>query len=353
MLEPWYCTLEEVKRTLDFQEPARSDTSLRRAIGGASRGIEGLTLRKFYPWEGTRYFDWPNYSGAPSWRIYLDEHELTSVTALVSGGTTIAPASYILGPDNAATRGEPYTRLDINLGTSAAFNSGTSTWQKSIGLTGVFNYCADTTAAGALDGSVTDSASAITVTNGAAIGVGDSIKVESERMIVTDRSFVDSGQNLGGSGVTAAVSDQVLTVTTGTEFAADEILLIGAERMRIDTIAGNTLIVKRAVEGSTLAAHSNGADIYASRTLTVYRGAQGTTVASHGDGTAVARHLVPDLVRELAVAESIATFLQGASGYARSISTSDQIKEVTGRGLIDVRARVEQRYARAGRKLAV
>lgn len=353
MLEPWYCTLEEVKRTLDFEETARSDVSLRRAISGASRGIEGSTLRKFYPWEGTRYFDWPNQAYAPSWRLYLGEHEVTSVVSLTSGGTTIAAANYILGPENAAGLGEPYTRLDINVGTSSAFSSGTSTWQKSIALNGVFNYCADTAAAGALSGSITDSATTITVTNGAAIGVGDSIKVESERMIVSNRSFVDTTQNLGGSGVTASKADQTLTVTDGTLFTEDEVILIGAERMRIETIAANTLIVKRAHDGTTLAAHSSSADIYASRTLTVTRGAQGTTAASHADAVVVYRHLVPDLVRELTVAESVSTFLQGASGYARSISSGEQVREVTGRGLADLRIRVEDRYARRGRKLAV
>lgn len=353
MLEPWYCTLEEVKRTLDFEETARSDVALRRAISGSSRGIEGSTLRKFYPWEGTRYFDWPNQSYAPSWRLYLDEHELTSATSLTSGGTTISAANYILGPENAAALGEPYTRLDINVGTSASFNSGTSTWQEAIALAGVYNYCADVTPAGALSGSITSSATTITVTNGAAIGVGDSIKIGSERMIVSNRSFVDSAQNLGGSGVTASKADQTLTVTDGTLFTEDEVILIGAERMRIETIAGNTLIVKRAHDGTVLATHASSADIYVSRTLTVTRGAQGTTAASHADATAVYRHLVPDLVRELSVAESIATFLQGASGYARSISSGDAVKEVTGRGLNDLRMRVEQRYARRGRKLAV
>src|SRR5690606_34488219 len=132
----------------------------------------------------------------------------------------------------------------------------------------------------------------------------DLIKLGTEHMVVTGRSMLDTGQNIGAD-LDASNSAVTVAVTDGTAFSAGETLLIGSERMLIVDVAGNNLIVKRAWDGSVLAAHTSGADIYASRTLTVERGALGTTAATHLDNAAVSRHVVPGAVRALAVAEAL------------------------------------------------
>jgi hypothetical protein len=86
----WYCTREDVKSSLDSKESARNNGQVDRAIESASRAVEGLTHRRFYPETDTRYFDWPNAQYARPWRLWLDQHELVSVATLSSGGTTIA-----------------------------------------------------------------------------------------------------------------------------------------------------------------------------------------------------------------------------------------------------------------------
>src|SRR5690606_22447868 len=57
---PWYTTRETVKAALDYKETARNDAQVDRAIESASRAVEGLLHRRFYPETATRYFDWPN-----------------------------------------------------------------------------------------------------------------------------------------------------------------------------------------------------------------------------------------------------------------------------------------------------
>jgi hypothetical protein len=117
--------------------------------------------------------------------------------------------------------------------------------------------------------------------------------------------------------------------------------------MLIEDIAGNNLTVRRAWDGSTIAAHSVGATVYAPRTLTVTRGALGTTAATHLTAASVYRWDAPGPVRQLCVAEALTDLLQGRSGYARTAGAGENEREATGRGLKDLRERV---YVSHGRK---
>ncbi|WP_431897919.1 hypothetical protein [Nonomuraea sp. bgisy101] len=357
MVAVWYCTREDVKRALDVAETARSNRQVDRAIESASRTIEGRLHRKFYPQVDTRSFDWPNSQRARPWRLWLDANEVVSVIDLVSGGVTISPSGYVLYP----TDGPPYTRIEINLGSSAAFGSG-ATHQQSIELTAVYGHSAEEAPAGTLAAAIaTTSATSVNVSDSAAIGVGDIIKAGDELMIVTGKGMLDTGQNLGGN-LTAQASSVTVAVTTGSAYAADEVILIDSERMLVVDIAGNNLTVKRAWDGSTLAAHTAGADIYAPRTLTVQRGALGTTAATHSNGAAIVRHLVPGLIRDTAIALAIAQLLGEQSGYARpetrsapsgSVSASRQRTQEVGRGVGDVLADAYAAYGRKARTRGV
>ncbi|PZT70197.1 hypothetical protein DN402_31760 [Streptomyces sp. SW4] len=96
----------------------------------------------------------------------------------------------------------------------------------------------------------------------AAVGVGSVLRVGSERMLVTGRTMAATGQTLAAD-LTVQKKDVTVTVADASGFAVDETVLIDAERMLIVDIAGNTLIVERAVDGSVLAAHTTGAALYA------------------------------------------------------------------------------------------
>jgi hypothetical protein len=344
----WYATREDVKSALDSKLTARNDAQIDRALESASRTVEGLTHRRFYPLTATRYFDWPNEQHARPWRLWLDGDEAVSVDTLVAGGTTIAASDYYLEPAN---DGPPYTRIEIDLSSSAGYASGAS-HQRAIAVTGVFGYNAESGAAGALAEALDSSETGVDVANSAAIGVGDVLLVDSERMIVTGRSMLDTGQNIGGN-LTAAVNDVTVPVTTGSEYTTGETLLVDSERMLIVDVAGNNLTVKRAWDGTVLAAHTSGADIYAPRTLTVTRGALGTTAAAHDTATAVSRHIVPGPVRAYTVALALDLIQQETSGYARTVGSGDNEQEASGRALRALREEVYTRYGRKARTAAV
>jgi hypothetical protein len=352
-----YCTREDVQRALDVKETARASRQIDRAIESASDAIDGgaaganrgagLLKRRFYPEVATRTFDWPNSQRARSWRLWLDQHELVSATTVTAGGVIIPSTDYFLRPDD----GPPYNRLEIDLGSSAAFASG-DTHQRAISIAGTWCGCDTITAtAGALAEQLDASETGVDVTDSALVGVGDLIQVGTERMIVTSKSMLDTGVTIdAGDSLTAAASDVSITMSTTTGApTVDEVILVDSERMLVVDVAGTVLTVKRAWDGSVLAAHAAGSSIYAPRTLNVVRGAYGTTAAAHDTAAAVGRHVVPGLVRDLALGLALVQLLGEQAGYARTAGTGDNQREVTGRGLAQTRKDCIAAYGRKAR----
>lgn len=340
----WYCTRESVKGALDYKLTAYNNTQVDAAIEAASRAIEGQLHRKFYPTTATRYFDWPNQQYARSWRLWLDEDELISVTTLTSGGTTIASTDYFLEPVNL---GPPYHSIEIDLDSSASFSSG-NTHQRSVAVTGVFGYSADTTPAGTLNEALDSSETEVDISDASLIGVGDIIKVENEYMLVTGASLMDTTYNLTGGVTTAQANDVAATVTDGTQFHVGEVIQVTAltpEKMLIVDIAGNTLTVKRGWDGSGLQTHGTD-DIYAYRRLTVQRGALGTTAAAHNTATAITKHVVPGLIASLCKAEAINIIQQDQSGWGRVVGSGENEREMAGRGLASLWEQAKDAYSR-------
>jgi hypothetical protein len=354
MTTPWYATREEIKAELDVRETARSNARVDRALADATEAVHGLLHRVFYPVVATRRFDWPPRSGATSGILRLNNNELVSLASLTSGSTTISSSDYVLRRADDVDE-PPYTRIELLQSSNASFGNG-DTYQRDIAATGVWAGCPLVesqagTLAEALDASETGID--VDAATSAAVGVGSLLRIDDERVIITGRSQLDTGQTLAGSGLTNINSSVTVTVQSGTAFAAGETILVDGERMRIDEIAGNALIVTRAWDGSNIAAHSVGATIYAPRTLTVVRGALGTTAATHSSGATVYRWDPPGPVRQLCVAEALTDLLQGRSGYARTAGAGENEREVRGVGLADLRARAYTSHGRKARSRGV
>lgn len=326
----WYATREDVKSALDFAETARNDSQVDRALENASRSVESLTHRRFYPELTTRYFDWPNNQYAKAYRLWLEANELISATTFTSGGTTVSSMDYFLRRSDDLNE-PPYTYVEIDLDSSAAFSSG-GTHQRAIAILGLYGYKNETTPAGSLAEALDASETGVDVSDSYLAGVGSVLVCESERMIVTGKTLL-TVTTMTGSSLTADKSNVTVGVTLGSAFHVGEIITIDSERMRIIDIAGNSLIVKRAWDGSVLATHTTGATIYAPRTLTVVRGALGTTAASHADTTALTKQVYPGPVVALTVAYALNELLQESSGYARVAGSGDNQREFTGRGI--------------------
>ena len=340
--EPVYVTREDVQRALDVATTYRTAARIDECVAQASRNVDGLTLRRFYPWTGTRYFPYPSRAGS-SWRLWLDANELAVLDTLTSGGETIT--DYFLEPNG---QGPPYNQIQINRGGSGSFTSGDSE-QRSIAATGTYIGCPLRTAgAGTLAAGINASVTSLTVSDGSLVGVGSLLLIGTERLQVVDKQVATTGTTLsadvdGNAGVVT------IPVASGAAVHAGEVVLVDAERMLVTDVAGNNLVVKRAWDGTKLADHLSGATVYAYRACTVTRGDVGTTAAAHNSADAISVHLAPPLVRELTTAYALTALLQGSAGYGRMVGSGESEREAAGRGVQALEADVRQAHGRRGR----
>lgn len=344
-----YCSREDVKSALDLFEVARTNSQIDRAIQDASDNIDGAMHRRFFPDDATRYFDWPNYQYASPWRIWLEQYDLIVATAVTSGTTSIPLGNLFFEPANKQSN-EPYTSIEINRGTNSAFGVG-STPQRNVAITGTWGYTAQTTGAGTLAVALTDTTgTTVQVSDSSVVGVGNLIIIGTERMLVQEKSFVVTGDN--STSQTASNADNTITVPDGTKYSTGEIILIESEKMLVLDVVVNKLIVKRAFDGTILAAHAGNA-IYAPRSLTVVRGKLGTTAATHLINAAVNRHVPPSLIRGLCIAEALNVFLQETSGYSRTVGEGDNSRPASGSALSQKWSQAIRRYGRKSRSAAI
>lgn len=354
----FYCTREEVMDAFDTREAAHRSAQIDSAISSASDDVDGWLKRHKHglaPRLATRRFNWPSANYAAAHRLWFEENELISATSVTAGTTALVEnTDYYLEPVNS---GPPYTFMEIILSGSGSFtNSGTA--QHAVAIVGKWGIHDDQLSAGALAAAITTTtATSINVSDASLVGVGSVLTIDSEKLLVTNRTTLATGVNLG-TALTASKANTTIAGISG-GFSVGETLLIGSERMKIVENNGTDLTVIRAYDGSVLAAHSIGAGLFAYRTLTVERGALGTTAATHSNGATVTKWDVPALVRDLAKAEAITRLEQEFSAYGARVYSDEAERDssgtdvVAGRGLTDLRKSAYRRYARKFRKHAI
>jgi hypothetical protein len=348
-----YCSRLDVMTATDIQLSVDYIRHVDSAIEAAADEADRLTKRRFWNEIRTNKWDWPNYQRAYPWRLWFDAAELADVTSLVptvtTGGTPIPSSAIFWGPWNYAP---PYTYMELDRSQSYAFGVG-PTPQQDIQVLGNFGYWTKTKPGGALAAAVSSTtATTVTVSDSSKSGVGDVITVDGESMLVSDNAMSDTGQAQTGMGCsTASDADNELEVSNGSQISAGELLALDAEWMLALSVTGNYVTVDRAYGGTVLAAHS-GAEVYAPRALTVVRAFGGTTAATHSNAAPVSVALIPPEIREYAIAEAQNYVFQKTTGYARTIGENGA-QPVPGGSLPDLRARVQERYARQARQRVV
>lgn len=338
-------------RRADIKASAYRNDAVDDACASATRDVDRLCRigdeqrAGLAPWTGTLTFDWPVTNNSDTFRFYLNQYGLYSLTTVISGGTNIT-SSVIPWPRN----GPPYKALDVDTASGDSFDFISGTGQESLLVTGVWIRAVldEKTSTAWLLGSSSNS-STTSVTLNMPVEIGQVVRVDSERMIVTEKAWASSAQT---ATLASSAAAETLAVSDGTAFFVGEELLIDSERVLVRDIAGNTLTVRRATSGSTLAAHT-GATIYYARTVTVERGALGTTAASHNSGTQLYVYRPPALVGQLALAYAMDRLAQESALYARTIGSGENVRNASGRAIANVESDVLTAYGRPLRHRAV
>jgi len=307
-------------RALDITPAAYTAPQIDRKLTAAADAVDGICQRKFYPTDATYTFDWPNYQYAYPWRLWLDQFEMAAQPTLVVSGTylpvpvVIPVGSYFMAPIN---DGPPYTSLELRRDMNSSFGNNT-TPQNDIGITGSFGYWMQTTPAGSLSASIATTAQGTAQVSAGALagpGVGDVMIVDSERMLITNSSYISTGITPSSGGTTNLASDNTLAVPDGTQFNPGEILLIDSEYMLLQNVFANNLLVKRAWGGTVLSTHS-GSPIWANRLLSVTRGILGTTATTHLVNAPIVINQVPGLIKDCAIATAVVGLTNEPAAYA-------------------------------------
>ena len=377
-----YCNRWEAQRSVDFPPGVDANSAIDRALISTAENVDGQLKRVFYPSDDVRYFDWPNQGAsgggqyADPWRYHLDDNDLACLTTLVAGGVTITLDQVFARPWENPRKGRPYfSFIELDRSTTATFGNNSQTPQYSIAMGATWGYGADADPAGTLAANVASGDATVTVSDGSKAGPGDLIVLgygrgtapfpssaphagaiqpyQGERVLVTDASPVATGLTQSGAGVTTAdTSDQTLQWTGTGALNAGEVITLDQEDMLVEKITGTIATVRRAFNGTTLDDHS-GAVIYAMRQFSVLRAQLGTAAASYSSGAAVNRHRVPQLVRDLSIAESSNRLLQEGSGYARTVGAGESAHPAPGVALADLWDECKTRHGRKGRSRGV
>lgn len=335
--QPVYATREAVKAASGFTET--TDALVDRAIAAASRVIEGQCHRVFYPTTATRVFDWPPPQTSRSWRLWLDHNSLISLTSMTIAGTAATVSEFNLEPAN---DGPPYDSIEVDLSTAAAWSAST-THQQAISIVGVWGYDNITEEAGTTAEDMTDSETDLSVTNGGLFGVGDLLTIGGERVSVEEIEFEDTAVNTDDT-IAESKSDTSIPTADETGNVAGETIRINDEQMLITSTTTGNLNVRRAQNGTVLAAHASGDDIYANRLVTIDRGVTGKVASS--SGAAITKQVYQPLVVQWCIAEAVVQLAQQSAGYARTAGSGDNQRETVGLGLVDIAEKAMARYGR-------
>ena len=344
-----YTTVAAVKADVGLAGPDL-DSLILRNIKAATEHIENILGRRFIPQTATKLYRWPSPNGYGGYTLRLPDDDLLAIS---TGGlttkaqdttpTTIAATDFFLEPVN----DPPYTRIEIDLSSSAAFEPG-DTPQRSISVLGRWAYCEDTVAAGALAEADDGSETALDVSDSSLIDVGDTILIGTEAMFVSGKSLASTTAT-NSAALTATMNNTTIAVDLGTKVKVGEVITIDSERMLVESISANNLAVKRAYDGSTLASHLITQTIYAPRTLTVVRAVNGTTAAAHNDGTAISKYAPPGDIEEYCRARAIFHHEAGKAGWSGVVGSAEGgAVETKGFNLWAMEKALREKYGRVG-----
>jgi hypothetical protein len=195
-----YATLNDLKQLL--QVDAGNDEQLLRSLEAASRQIEKpkLTGRYFYCYEGVKYFD-----GGVKW-LPEDVLSITTLKLDQDGDavyeSSLLPSDYVLYPLNTY----PKTRLETSYqGDYAGFATGI---RKGIQITGVFGYADSATpyeARTTLSAGITAAVTAISLTDAGLIKTGETLRIGTEQIFVSQINANNTTCKRGVNGTTAAI----------------------------------------------------------------------------------------------------------------------------------------------------
>src|SRR5438128_9236134 len=113
-----YVGVEQLRLASNIADTSHDAIILEHLLA-ASRAIEQLTVRRFYPVLGVNAYRWPPLHIAYSWEIWTEDDLLSvssiNVAAAGQNASPVAITHYWLEPQE---HGPPYNRVEVDLSSS-------------------------------------------------------------------------------------------------------------------------------------------------------------------------------------------------------------------------------------------
>src|SRR5580692_6379052 len=170
--QPCYCSRSDAQRAPDFTDGLMTNLQLDRAIQSASRNIEGNLKRIFVPWDGTKWWDFPNYQWVSPWALPLGRNDILCITSFSSGGVAIPLDTCFLRPANKRP-GFPWIRIELDRSSGSTFGGYSSTPQNAIQVIGTWGFTADADEVAVLSAEPSENGTTAVISNSANVSAGD------------------------------------------------------------------------------------------------------------------------------------------------------------------------------------
>ena len=303
-----YANLAEL--IYDLELPGLAATKETRTLERIRAASEWLTKKagRFIPATETRRYDGPGGKV-----LFVDP--LLAVTSIVDDTTTLLTTDYLLYPRSRHWDNGPYTRIEIDPDASSI-----AAWTHErdiVAITGRWGKYEESVATGATVANATKLAAggtALLVSDGSKVSPGMTLLIGTEQLLVEQTGARTNATSLLNGAMTD--TQDTATVDNGAEFNVGEVLRIGQEDLHVEAIDTHVLSVTRKWNETESAAHANDAAIQVYRTYTVKRGVNGTTDADHTNGVAISRYLPPWDVNWLARQIAGLMHKKAKSGFA-------------------------------------
>jgi hypothetical protein len=307
MTEPIYaqifCTLAELDEDLNLLGSERESRVMPKILQ-ASDFLQ-KNIGWFLPVQMTRLFN-----GHGAQRLYVPP--LLGIDAISNDGTSLSGTDYVARPQKRYWPNGPYSWLDV--GPDASLLGSWACEEDSVSITGQWGlYDLSKSLGITLTANQSDSATSVSVSNGAAVSPGMVCLIGSEQQYVEA-----TGSPASVTTITEALDSDsnLVTFADGSLLYVGEVIRIGLEQMKILDISGNQAAVVRGWNKTIRAAHADNASVSVYRTFTVTRGVNGTTAAAHSSGASVSQQRVPDDVNGLCRKMAARMLKDAQGGYS-------------------------------------
>lgn len=331
-----YCTLNDVLTDLEKEGiKTWKEAVVLEKIRSASDFID-RKLGMFVPLTETRRFDG---SGMP--HLFVDY--LLAATTVTDDGETIASDQYLLYPRNRHWPNGPYTRISVDPDATAL-----SAWaceRDAVSIAGRWGKYEESIATGATVANTTEisaSGTSLLVPDGSKVSPGMVLLIGTEQLLVeATGSPTDSTTNTNEE---IDASEEQIDLLDGTRVSVGEVIRVNFEQMKVLDVAGNTALVIRGWNGTQKVVHITNQDVFAYRTYTVKRAINGTTGAAHANGVAISRYIPPHDVLQLAIQLAALKLKIAETGYSGRAGSTELGESFYYKEFPDAVKKIEENY---------